>query len=139
MMSATVLVITDHGREIAVGLEDTEFRGHILTFEVSENLNGSAIGSSPKSVLSIYWHVPPTTIIATYKNMAEAKRKARELNGKFCMGQSIRAEKNHLWTSTIKLTGFPFGTSEDQVIRTFADTTNIKSNHVLLRSLLLCY
>ena len=124
---ATVLVITDHGREIAVGLEDTEFRDHILTFEVSESPNGNAMGSSPRNVLSICWRVPHTTIIATYKNMAEAERKARTLNGKVCKGQRIRAEKNKLRTPSVKLTGFPLGTSEDQVIRTFAGTTNIKS------------
>ena len=124
---ATVLVITDHGREIAVGLEDIEFRDHTLTFEVSESPNGSAMGSSPRNVLSICWRVPHTTIIATYKNMAEAERKAKALNGKICKGQHIRAEKNKLRTPSIKLTGFPLGTSEDQVIRTFAGTTNIKS------------
>ena len=124
---ATVLVITDHGRDIAVGLEDTEFRDHTLTFEVSESPNGSAMGSSPRNVLSICWRVPHTTIIATYRNMAEAERKARTLNGKVCKGQRIRAEKNKLRTPSIKLTGFPLGTSEDQVIRTFAGTTNIKS------------
>ena len=47
---ATVFAITDHGREIAVGLEDTEFRGRILTFEVSESPNGSAVESSPMSL-----------------------------------------------------------------------------------------
>ena len=124
---ATVLVITDHGREIAVGLEDAEFRDHNLTFEVSDSPNGSAMGSSPRNVLSICWRVPHTTIIATYRNMAEAERKARVLNGKVCKGQRIRAEKNQLQTPSIKLTGFPLGTSEDQVIRTFAGTTNIKS------------
>ena len=124
---ATVLVITDHGREIAVDLEDTEFRDHTLTFEVSESPNGSAMGSSPRNVLSICWRVPHTTIIATYKSTAEAEKKARALNGKFCKGQRIRAEKNKLRTPTIKLTGFPLGTSEDQVIRKFAGTTNIKS------------
>ena len=124
---ATVLVITDHGREIAVDLEDTEFRDHTLTFEVSESPNGSAMGSSPRNVLSICWRVPHTTIIATYKNTAEAERKARALNGKVCKGQRIRAEKNKLRTPSVKLTGFPLGTLEDQVIRTFAGTTNIKS------------
>ena len=123
----TVLVITDHGREIAVGLEDTEFRDHTLTFEVSESPNGGAMGSSPRNVLSICWRVPHTTIIATYKSMAEAERKAKALNGKVCKGQRIRAEKNKLRTPSIKLTGFPLGTWEDQVIRTFAGTTNIKS------------
>ena len=123
----TVLVITDHGREIAVHLEDTEFRDQNLTFEVSESPNGGAMGSSPRNVLSICWRVPHTTIIATYRNMAEAERKAKALNGKVCKGQRIRAEKNKMRTPSIKLTGFPLGTSVDQVIRTFAGTTNIKS------------
>ena len=128
---ATVLVITDHGREIAVDLEDIEFRGNTLKFEVSESPNGNAMGASPKNVLSICWHVPHTTIIATYNNRAEAERMARALNGKFCKGRRIRAEKNQILfvgTPSIKLTGFPLGTSEDQEIRTFAGTTNIKSS-----------
>ena len=123
---ATVLVITDHGREIAVNLEDTEFRDRILTFEVSECSNGSGRRSSPRNVLSIYWCVPHT-IIATYKNMGEAERMVRQLNGKVCKGQRIRAEKNGFWASSIKLTGFPLGTLEDQEVRMFAATTNIKS------------
>ena len=127
---ATVLVITDHGREIAVGLdglEDTEFRGHALTFEVSESPNGNAMGSSPGNVLSICWRVPHTTIIATYKTMGEAGRKARELNGKICKGQRIRAEKNQLLSTSIKLTGFPLDTSADRVIRLFAGTNNVRA------------
>ena len=80
---ATVLVITDHGREIAVGLEDTGFRDHTLTFEVGETLNESAMGSLPRNVNSISW---PATIIAAYKNMAGAGRKARALNGKVWKG-----------------------------------------------------
>jgi hypothetical protein len=124
---ATVLVITDHGREVAVGLEDIEFRGHNLTFEVSESPNGNTIRSSPRNVLSICWRVPHTTIIATYRNMAEAERMARALNGKICKGQRIRAEKNQSRTPSIKLTGFPLGTLEDREIRIFAGTTNIKS------------
>ena len=124
---ATVLVITDHGREIAVGLEDAEFFGHTLTFEVSESPNGNAMGSSPGNVLSIYWRVPHTTIIATYRNMGEAERKARTLDGKICKGQRIRAEKNQSLSSSVKLTGFPLGTLEDRVIRTFAGTDNVKS------------
>ena len=124
---ATVLVITDHGREIAVGLENTEFRDHTLTFEVSESPNADTMGSSPVNMLSICWRAPHTTIIATYKNMAEAVRKARELDGKVCKGQRIRAEKNQSRTSSIKLTGFPLGTLEDRVIRIFAGTTDIKS------------
>ena len=122
---ATVLVITDHGREIAVGLENTGFRDRILTFEVSECPNGSSGRSSPRNVLNICWSVPHT-IIATYKNMSEAERMARELNGKVCKGQRIRAEKNGFWASSIKLTGFPLGTSEDQEVRTFAATANIR-------------
>ncbi|KAF8806816.1 hypothetical protein BYT27DRAFT_7190497 [Phlegmacium glaucopus] len=123
---ATVLVITDKGREIAVGLEDTEFRGHTLTFEVSESPNGNAMGSSPGNVLSICWRVPHTTVIATYRSMGEAEKKARALDGRFCKGQRIRAEKNKLRSTSIKLTGFPLGTLEDRVIRIFAGTSDIK-------------
>ena len=123
---ATVLVITDRGREIAVGLEDTEFRDHTLTFEVSESPNQNTMGSSPGNVLSIFWRVPHATIIATYRNMAEAERKARALDGKICKGQRIRAEKNKSHTPSIKLTGFPLGTVKDRVISLFAGTTDIK-------------
>ena len=110
---ATVLVITDHGRGIAVGLDDIDFRDHTLTFEVT-----------PRNVLSICWSVPHTT--ATYKNMAEAERQARALNGNVCNGQRIRAEKNQSRTPSIKLTGV-FGTLGNQITRTFAGITNTKS------------
>ena len=118
---ATVLVITNHGGMIAAGLENIEFRDHTLTVEVS--------GSLKKKALNICWPVPHTTIIATYKNIIEAERKARELDGKMCKGQRIRAEKKQLLSRSIKLAGFPHGTSEDHVIRTFVGTANIKFMH----------
>ncbi|KAF8159255.1 hypothetical protein B0H34DRAFT_796535 [Crassisporium funariophilum] len=121
-LEAVVLANADQGQAIAVGLEDIEFRDRILSFEVSDNASWNTMGSSSRNsdFLTVFWRIPTSeTVIANYSTMDEARSKVVELGGKYFNGQRIKAEMNQpprgpvrrFVESSVKLTGFPLGTS----------------------------
>ena len=160
----TVLMKAEEGQSIAVGLQGIEFRDHFLTFEVSGETGGNTatMGSSARNsdCLTVYWRVPSETFIITYSSTDEARRKIRELDGKTCKGQRIKAQTNQLPPHrlntfgysnecTIKLTGFPIGTLPDRDLISFAGSFQIRplistscglqeSHDILRRHLRMC-
>ena len=157
---ATVLMKAEEGQSIAIGLQGIEFGDHLLTFEVSGEMGGDAMGSSARNsdCLTVYWRVPSETFIVTYSSMDEARRKISELNGAICKGQRIRAQMNqpppgsalrYYVESSIKLTGFPIGTLPDHDLVSFSGSHHIRaltsrscglqdSHEILRRHLQLC-
>ena len=163
---ATVLMKSEEGRAIAIGLQDIEFHDHLLTFEVSGEAGGNTMARN-SDCLTVYWRAPSETFIVTYLSMDEARRKVSELDGRIYKGQRVRAQlevnqpprqprKSILRyslesSSSIKLTGFPIGTLPDDDLESFSGSHQIRalisdstscglqeSHDILLRYLRLC-
>ena len=159
----TVLMKAEEGQSVAIGLQGIEFRDHFLNFEVSGDMGGNTVtmesSARNSDCLTVYWRVPSETFIVTYSDTDEARRKIRELDGKICKGQRIKAQMNQLPPhrlnaygnneSSIKLTGFPIGTYLDHDLISFAGSNQIRaltstscglqeSHDILRRHLRLC-
>jgi hypothetical protein len=135
---ATVLMKAEEGQSIAIGLQDIEFRDHLLTFEVSGETGGNTMGSSARNAhcLTVYWRAPSETFIVTYSSMEEARRKISELDGAICKGQRIKAQMNqpppgaalrYYVESSIKLIGLPIGTLPDHDLISFSGSNHIRT------------
>ncbi|KAK7691364.1 hypothetical protein QCA50_004762 [Cerrena zonata] len=93
---ADVIVESESGTALALGLDGIDFRGETLSFQTStgsEGGMGASAGRNPR-VLFMSWRAPSVRYVATFDDMAEVEAKVRQLNGKTCGGRRVKVEKN---------------------------------------------
>ncbi|VDC01531.1 unnamed protein product [Peniophora sp. CBMAI 1063] len=85
---------SDAGAALSVGLDMLEFRDRSLSFEVHDHtVPGKMARLSVKDadVLTVSWREPSVGYIVTLTSLEEAHRVAQELDGSVCFGRRLKA------------------------------------------------
>ncbi|RXW18741.1 hypothetical protein EST38_g7106 [Candolleomyces aberdarensis] len=97
-LAAKFLLRAEEAQAMAVGLDYLEFRDSLVQLEVGENASWGSMTSSSESdntkTLTAIWNIPSATMVATYDTVDEAKRKAKELDGRSVNRRKIKATMN---------------------------------------------
>ncbi|RXW18737.1 hypothetical protein EST38_g7108 [Candolleomyces aberdarensis] len=96
--TARFLLRAEEAQAMAIGLEDLEFRDNLIKLEVGDNASWGSMTSSSQNdntkTLTVIWSIPSATMVATYDTVDEAKRKARQLDGRSLNRRKIKAAMN---------------------------------------------
>jgi hypothetical protein len=118
---ADVIISSDSGSVIALGLEDIEFRDERLNFEVGVYNGPGGMGSSANrdtNTLKISWRAPAERWVVNYSTYGRALQKIERLNGMMCGGRRLKVEINrppagvvltHFNPNSIRINNFPPG------------------------------
>ncbi|KAG7086343.1 hypothetical protein E1B28_002305 [Marasmius oreades] len=91
---ANLVSEAERGKELALGLDNTDFCGQALNVEIIENGNVGGMDSLNGGVLLVSWWLPSRRFVATYFSQEDAVTKLSLLNGEIINGRKIRVDVN---------------------------------------------
>jgi hypothetical protein len=135
-----VLANAEHGEAISLGLNGITFRNEVLSFSVSDNASGGALGTPSQNIpfITVFTRIPAETIIVNYHNIEEARSRVRELDKKMWKGRRINAKMNDpprqgdlrslqdFVPESVKLFNCPPGSEFDEEFYQFVGSHNVR-------------
>jgi hypothetical protein len=123
---AIVVLDSELGNMVAIGLNGMDFRQETLLFEISENAPQGMGASATDSthVLTISWHEPSPRFIVEYDDVRHAEAKVLELNSMIYGGRRVKVEMNRIppgrvvkqfRPNSIKISGLPLNVTDTDV------------------------
>lgn len=107
-LEAVVLANSEYGHAITVGLEGIPFRNNVLTFSIDDNAIGNSMDTATRNspFVIVTWRTPSDTVVAGYRSMEEAQKRAHQLNMTTWKGRQIRAVMNERPQGVVGLRNF---------------------------------